>query len=328
MKLEPKINYTPPFTLRKCKRCGQEFGPDGFTRTSSVFFSLGYSDICNDCLKHYLQQNNFDWSAVDKLCQYLNLPFVPSQFEKIHQEFGEECFSRYADFFAQAEYEGLEWGDYFKEFQKLKTSGYLEDELPLIQDKHRRELQEKWGFNYDDEGLFYLETLYEGLLTTQNINGALQMDQALKLCKISYELDSRIRAGDDIDKLISSYDKLVKIAEFTPKNVKNASDFDSVGELIKWLERRGFKNSYYDDVTRDIIDETINNIQSYNRRLYTNESGIAEQINERIEALKATERMENAYNLTELDEDEIDKYDSEGYDHLFNDDDDFSAEIE
>jgi hypothetical protein len=81
---------------------------------------------------------------------------------------------------------------------------------------------------------------------------------------ISLELESRIRAGVDFDKLLSSYDKLVKVAEFTPKNVKNANDFDSVGELIKWLEKRGWKNKFYDGVTRDVIDETIKNIQNYN----------------------------------------------------------------
>ena len=43
----------------------------------------------------------------------------------------------------------------------------------------------------------------------------------------------RIRDGADIDKMIASYDKLVKTAEFTPKNVKNANDFDSIGELVK-----------------------------------------------------------------------------------------------
>jgi len=42
--------------------------------------------------------------------------------------------------------------------------------------------------------------------------------------------------------LLGSYDKLVKIAEFTPKNAKNANDFDSVGELFRWLEKRGWKN--------------------------------------------------------------------------------------
>jgi hypothetical protein len=60
--------------------------------------------------------------------------------------------------------------------------------------------------------------------------------------------------------MLSSYDKLVKTAEFTPKNVKNATDFDSVGELFRWLEKRGWRNKFYDDVTRDIVDETMKNI--------------------------------------------------------------------
>jgi hypothetical protein len=60
--------------------------------------------------------------------------------------------------------------------------------------------------------------------------------------------------------MLASYDKLVKVAEFTPKNVKNASDFDSVGELAKWLEKGGWKNKFYDGVTRDVVDETMKNI--------------------------------------------------------------------
>jgi hypothetical protein len=42
--------------------------------------------------------------------------------------------------------------------------------------------------------------------------------------------------------MLSSYDKIIKIAEFTPKNAKNAADFDSVGELVRWLEKKGWKN--------------------------------------------------------------------------------------
>jgi len=80
------------------------------------------------------------------------------------------------------------------------------------------------------------------------------------LCMISYELEQRIRNGEEFDKLLASYDKLVKVAEFTPKNAKNASDFDSTGELWRWLEKRGWKNKFYDNVTRDIVDETIKNI--------------------------------------------------------------------
>jgi hypothetical protein len=45
--------------------------------------------------------------------------------------------------------------------------------LPEIREEKYRKLREKWGSNYDDEALTYLEGLYSGLLATQNVNGAL-----------------------------------------------------------------------------------------------------------------------------------------------------------
>jgi hypothetical protein len=157
--------------------------------------------------------------------------------------------------------------------------------LPRLKEEKLLKLRSKWGEKYDEEQLFYLENLYDGILLSQHVNGGLQVDQAKKLCKTSLEIDERIKRGAEYDKLLASYDKLVKIADFTPRNVKNAADFDSVGELFHWLEKRGWKNDFYDDVTRDIVDETLKNIQSYNQRLYVNETGIGEEITRRIESL-------------------------------------------
>jgi hypothetical protein len=67
----------------------------------------------------------------------------------------------------------LGWHEYFEAFRNLKAAGELEDELPGIADRKRQQLQERWGGNYDDEALRYLENLYNGLMTTQNVNGAL-----------------------------------------------------------------------------------------------------------------------------------------------------------
>ena len=153
-------------------------------------------------------------------------------------------------------------------------------------------------------------------MTTQNVNGALQVDQALKICKMSYEIDCRIREGADFDKILASYDKLVKTAEFTPKNVKNINDFDSVGELIKWLEKRGWKNTFYDDVSRDIVDETMQNFQAFNQRLYTNESGIGEQITERLNNLKSVALIEQESYYGTNTEYDLDEYENEGYSQL------------
>ena len=234
---------------------------------------------------------------------------------------GNNTFPVYAEVFAQSEYEGLGWSDYYKAFMDLKASGDIEDELPGIADQKRKQLQERWGANYDDEALRYLENLYNGLMTTQNVNGALQVDQAIKICKMSYEIDNRIREGSDFDKLLASYDKLVKAAEFTPKNVKNINDFDSVGELIKWLEKRGWRNTFYDSVTRDIVDETIKNFQNFNQRLYTNETGIGEQITERINALKTAKQIEDENYYGTDKEYDLDNYDNEGYARLVKDED-------
>lgn len=329
MGLQPKIpvkRYS--FTQKTCARCGNTYGPDAFSPTSSLFFPDKTLPICNNCIKEFLVSEDFSWAAIDKLCQMADIPFIPREWERLREQNGDDTFPVYARVFQSQEYESIGWDDYYKEFKALKEMGLIEDELPLLSDEKYEALAHKWGDNYDREELIYLEDLYNGMLATQNINGALQVKQAQQLCKISLELDSRIRQGVDFDKLLGSYDKLVKVAEFTPKNAKNANDFDSVGELVHWLEKRGWKNKFYDDVTRDVIDETIKNMQNYNQRLYINESGIAEEISRRTEQLKNANRIEedNFYGLNKTYD--LDEYDNEGYEQLLKADSEFKEELE
>lgn len=324
--MKPNIpKQRKPFILKTCSRCNGSFGPDAFSETKSFFYKDGYLPICNSCIEEYLVENNFDWEAVDKVCQYADIPFVPSEFERLHEMNGDKVFPVYAKVFLSSDYNGLDWGVYFRRFKELKEAGLIDDELPIIKEKKLSQLKEKWGANYDEEELHYLEGLYDGMLQTQNVNGALQDDQAKKLCKISLEIDSRIREGSDFDKILSSYDKLVKVAEFTPKNVKNATDFDSVGEVFRWLEKRGWVNKFYDGVTQDVVDETMKNIMNFNQRLYVNESGITEEIERRLSALKNAQELENYYNTDK--EYDLDEYDNAGYDELMKDED-FQVELD
>lgn len=324
--MKPNIpKQRKPFILKTCSRCNGSFGPDAFSETKSFFYKDGYLPICNSCIEEYLVENDFDWKAVDKVCQYADIPFVPSEFERLHEMNGDKVFPVYAKVFLSSDYNGLDWGIYFRRFKELKKAGLIDDELPIIKEKKLSQLKEKWGANYDEEELHYLEGLYDGMLQTQNVNGALQDDQAKKLCKISLEIDSRIREGSDFDKILSSYDKLVKVAEFTPKNVKNATDFDSVGEVFRWFEKRGWVNKFYDGVTQDVVDETMKNIMNFNQRLYVNESGITEEIERRLSALKNAQELENYYNTDK--EYDLDEYDNAGYDELMKDED-FQVELD
>ena len=324
MALKPTIKLD--FTYKNCESCGRALDSLSFLKTKSFLFPSGYINICTKCLGEELDRNNRSWNAMDRICQYLDIPFEPEKYEELcalHED-TEQLLRAYNMIYFSEEYEGIDWGSYNEAYKELQETNSLIEVCPGLAEQERQKLQQKWGSNYDDEELRYLEDLYNGMTLTQNINGALQIDQALKICKISNEIDKSLRAGQDIDKLLASYDKLVKTGDFTPKNVKNAGDFESMGELCRWLEKKGFVNQFYDGETRDVVDETIKNIQSWNQRLYTNESGIGDEITQRIQSLKTAAELETYY---DLDQDaDYDDYENEGFNQLMKDDE-FAADL-
>ena len=209
MALNPHFDID--FSSKKCVCCGQMKDSFSYLRTKSFMYPTGYVDVCIDCLGDRLEKLDFDWNVMDKICQYLDIPFELDKFEELRQTHSAaDLLKAYNLIYFSDEYDELDWSSYQEAYRELNAAGALDEVVPGLTDEKRRKLQEKWGHNYDGEALQYLENLYDGLLLTQNINGALQGDQALKICKISYEIDCRIREGADFDKLLASYDKLVK----------------------------------------------------------------------------------------------------------------------
>lgn len=313
--LEPQVIRKKRPVDKTCCYCDTARTGADFVRTKVWFFPDGLAPVCNACIKERMIVVQWNWEEVDKLCQYLDIPFIPKEFERLHEQNGDDVFPVYAQIFQEDPYEEFGWTDYFDRFTELKELKLLENELPEIHEAHIQQLLAEWGKNYTDEDdLMYLENLYSGMLATQTVTGALQDDQARKLCKISLEIDHAIRAGDNFDKLMASYDRLVKTADFTPKNVKSENDFDSFGEVAVWLERRGWINKYFDDVNKDVVDEVISNLQAFNQRLYVNESSIGEEITSRIEALKIAQELESNYDLDDLEN--FDEYENVGYSDL------------
>ena len=77
MPLEPKIPKKPrAFSTKKCAKCEGVFGVDSFSPTHSIFYPDGYLPICNDCILSWLEEEKFNWAAVDKLCQWAGIPFI------------------------------------------------------------------------------------------------------------------------------------------------------------------------------------------------------------------------------------------------------------
>ena len=291
---------------KKCSKCAIEKTTAHYIAVNSKIHN-GSLPICRECIGQMISNEKDEskkWNLVNKLCQWADIPFIPEEWDKIYCTKGKDAFGIYCSIFRSEPYNTLDWNMYNKVYLQLKEEQRLEDAIPTLKEKQMNDLRKKWGMSYDDEQLGYLESLHQGLITSQNIVGALNEDQALKLCKISLIIEEKIRAGVDFDKDLRAYDSLAKLSNLTPKNVKEANEFDSFGEVFAYLEKAGWMNKYYDGAVRDEVDNTEKNIKNWLRYLYVNESGVAEEIEERINNLKVAAELEDE----EFDENEFRQY--------------------
>lgn len=276
-----------------CYKCKNEKTTSHYIAVNSQLFN-GSLPICRECLSKIIAAAPMEerWNTVDKICQWADVPFIPGEWEKIYQSNGKDALGVYIAIFRNEEYKNLDWEMYNKVYLELLEENRVEDAIPELREKQIKDWHRKWGMDYDEQQLEYLENLHQGLLNSQNVVGALNEDQAFKLCKISLIIEEKIRAGLDFSKELKSYDSLATLSNLTPKNVKDANEFDSFGEVYAYLEKTGWVNKYYDGAIRDEVDNTEKNIKNWIRYLYVNETGIAEEIEQRINNLKVAAELE------------------------------------
>lgn len=309
--------------VKKCQKCGVDKTVAHYISCNSPFHS-GSLPICRECIGEIIAGAQNQWNTVDKLCQWADIPFVPSQWQKISEGNGKDAFGVYASIFRSEPYKTLDWKMYNDVYLQLEEEQRVEDAIPEIREDQRRKLIMKWGHNYDEEELEYLENLHAGLINSQNIVGALNEDQALKLCKISLIIEQKIRAGADFSKDLKAYDDLSKLANLTPKIIKDANEFNSTGEVFAYLEKLGWVNKYYDDVVRDEVDFTIKDIKYWLQYLYVNETGVAEEIEQRIQNLKVCAELTGG----SFNEKEFKQYvQQQNLEHSLEEEEDFNVEI-
>lgn len=292
--------------IKVCSKCGESKTLAHFIACENSIVHSGTLPICRECIADIIRAAAPEqkWNTVNKICQWADIPFVPSEWDKVYHGNGAEAFGIYAAMFRKEEYKTLDWESYNAAYLELKERDAVEQGLPELKEEQEKQLIKKWGEAYSLEEIEYLEKLHQGILQSQNVVGALNEDQALKLCKISLVIEDKIRAGTDFSKDLKAYDELAKLSNLTPKNVKEANEFDSFGEVFAYMEKTGTVLPYYDNVVKDEVDYTIKNIKNWLKYLYVNETGVGDEIDERIKNLKLA---------AELEDDEFDEQDFRRY---------------
>lgn len=280
---------------KTCLLCKEDKSLANFVGIRSQLLN-GTMPLCRKCIANLLanQTQEKRWNIGNKLCQLADIPFIPEEFEKMYQAHGTDAFGAYCYIFRDKKYETLDWTMYNDAYLQLQEEKRVEDGLPELKAARLRTLGRRWGFDYDEESLEYLENLYQGIVNTTGIVGALNEDQVLKLCKVSLIIEQKIRAGTEFDKDLKAYNDLCKQAGITTQSIKEGSEFNSIGEVWAYLEKLGYKANYYSGAVKDEVDKTMKDIQYWTRYLYINETGIADEINERIENLKVADRLANS----------------------------------
>ena len=189
-------------------------------------------------------------------------------------------------------YNSLSWKDQNQKWEELIAANELKKLHPEFNRERIEMLAKKFGNIYGEEELERLEEVFQGLKLAYGVNDVLREDFAIKMSKISLEIDRAIASGAPIDKLVTSYNNLQKSGGFTPENARDLNNFESCSELFLYLSKTGWTKKFHNDEPKDVVDMTINAIQAHNTRLYKNESTIGEQIEDKIEAKRRIEDME------------------------------------
>ena len=294
--------------MKKCIQCGKV--KEDFLPTKSAFFD-GTSSICNSCLENYLG-NCEDFTKASKLCQWLDVSFDPNNWIALLKANGPKTYLAYFQLYSSRQDTSVDWTAVNAIWSKYSENAQMSKNIHINNELELQSLKNTWGENWTASQLKYLERFYDDMERTQNINTAIQRDNARKMAKLSLQLDEMIEKNDkgaDIKSIVAASDQLAKAADFTTKSAKNIGDFDSVGELFKWLEKKGWQNPHYDWKDRDDVDMVMNNLQRYTKRIVLGESNIAADLENKIKSLSNDEAkldleedLYEAIDMSDLDE--------------------------
>ena len=164
-------------------------------------------------------------------------------------------------------------------------------------------LVNKWGRLHKPEQLLFLETLYNNMMDSFDIQSASREDALKKLCKTSLKMEEAIDCGDvdTYQKYSRVYDLLSKSGRFSEaQNKDQAPSFlGSVSELVEYCEKEGgFIPRFVVDVPQDIVDRTIQDMNRYTYNLVTKEMGLGQQIEDAIKKIQIQREMEDNEDVT------------------------------
>lgn len=297
---------------RRCIKCKREQPNEFFQSTSSKFFPGGKCYICTPCLETMIKQDNL--SEVDKLMQWLDLPFDLNKWTQLYEQHGDKTLTAYFGLLYDDHYSHLNWIEENERWQQARNAGTIDDEIKALGEARLKKLRKIWSGAYKPEQLIWLDDFYNKIVATQNVSTPILQEKARDFCELQLHIKEGLRQNVDVSKMMKQADDIVKTYNFTAANSKSNADFESVGELMVYYGKKGWHVNWHTE-PQDSIDFMMENIQNYLKRLVVNEGNFAEQVENKKEKYNMTERLEEIEN-EKVDFDDTADIEYEGNDEL------------
>lgn len=299
--------------MRHCLKCKQEKADTLFASTPCPFFPGHRSLICTSCLETMVKQDNL--GEVDRLMRYLDLPFDLNKWTALYKVHKDHTLTAYLSIInADSHYQGVNWADENERWRLAREEETIDDQIEALSEGKRRKLQREWAPTYTYEELLFLDNYYNRIIATQNASTPIIQSRARDLCELTLRAKKGIREGADVKKDLDAIDNIIKSCHFDAANSKNAADFESIGELMAYYEKKGWHPKWHTE-PQDSIDFMMRDIQAYLQRLVHNEGNIADQVedrkarynmNERLEEIEPEEENVEYEDATEFEQEMID----------------------
>ena len=159
----------------------------------------------------------------------------------------------------------------------------MREEVDLgLTDEDKAYLRLKWGSTYTQEEWVKLETQYNEMMNSYDIQTAGQKDTLKMICKTYLKANQLIDIGDieGYQKAMKVYNDLMHAGNFTAVQNKtdNGEYIDSIAELVAICEKDGFIPRYYVEEPKDRIDRVLQDLQGYTRSLIMEETNLGNMI--------------------------------------------------
>ncbi len=165
-----------------------------------------------------------------------------------------------------------------------------------LTDEDKKMLLMKWGRLYKPAEWIQLETFYNDMMSSFDIQDADTRSTLILICKNNLKMNQAIDQGDleGYQKLARVSDTLRKSAKFTAaQNKEKTNQFiDSVGQLVDYCQKHGGEiPQFKQQVDLDIVDTIIKDLKQYNKSLVFEDPALKREIEDYLKKIKNNEQQ-------------------------------------